>query len=75
MWISWLKYISFIYYSWNLTLMIEFSNRPMAPSACVPASSECTVAKANVYPIDVDAVPVLESCVLVSILAHWVALS
>ena len=26
-WVSWIKYVSIIYWSWNLLLKIEFSNR------------------------------------------------
>ena len=47
MWISWLKYLSFIYWGWNLLLKIEFQDQVMTPSSCpnLPLGSQCTVAQ------------------------------
>jgi hypothetical protein len=48
-WISWMKYLSFIYWAWNLTLKIEFGgDRAMVPSACGPTATSCTVAEVGV---------------------------
>eukprot|EP00193_Tetraselmis_chui_P015613 CAMPEP_0177781214 /NCGR_PEP_ID=MMETSP0491_2-20121128/17710_1 /TAXON_ID=63592 /ORGANISM="Tetraselmis chuii, Strain PLY429" /LENGTH=721 /DNA_ID=CAMNT_0019301223 /DNA_START=294 /DNA_END=2459 /DNA_ORIENTATION=+ len=38
-WIAWVKYLSFIYYTYNMTLFIEFSGRDFV--ACPPAGGEC----------------------------------
>ncbi|KAF5832191.1 hypothetical protein DUNSADRAFT_11998 [Dunaliella salina] len=61
-WIRWLKYISFIFYGYNLLLKIEFGDRQLkcedfyrAKPDAPPGREYCTVADAEIYQIDVDA--------------------
>jgi len=56
-WISWLKYLSFCYWGWNLLLKIEFSHRGIDSSACgpnYPANQYCSVSQADTFMVDVD---------------------
>mmetsp|Transcript_8214 Transcript_8214/g.14078 ORF Transcript_8214/g.14078 Transcript_8214/m.14078 type:complete len:703 (-) Transcript_8214:560-2668(-) len=70
-WIGWLKYLSFVYYGYNLLLKIEYQDRGFScedyyakfPSA-PPGNTYCSVASGNFFPTDVDAPVTLEVCVL-----------
>ncbi|KAG2488296.1 hypothetical protein HYH03_013146 [Edaphochlamys debaryana] len=67
-WISWMKYVSFIYWGWNLLLKIEFSNRHY--EACGPDINPafCTVQRGNVFELDVDEPVTKEVCILIGML-------
>ncbi|KAG2425311.1 hypothetical protein HXX76_013891 [Chlamydomonas incerta] len=77
-WIAWLKYVSFIYWGWNLLLKIEFSNRAFpcsaidsgisgnATLAALSPSSVCSVESANIFEVDVDAPVTKEVCILIA---------
>ena len=62
-WISWLKYLSFIYWGWNLLLKIEFSNRTMTQASCpnLPPGDQCTVSQARRHRVSVVALAICHS--------------
>ncbi|MEW5318872.1 MAG: hypothetical protein WDW38_010056 [Sanguina aurantia] len=63
-WISWVKYISWIRWGFDLTLKIEYRHRPMDCSSLPPAAlaayaasgstDPCFVSQSGALPIDVD---------------------
>ena len=67
-WISWMKYLSFLFWAWNLLLKVEFRNR--AATGCSPAVSPCTVSSLGSFSnvIDVEAPVYPEVLVLVGML-------
>ncbi|KAG2431027.1 hypothetical protein HYH02_013459 [Chlamydomonas schloesseri] len=80
-WISWLKYVSFIYWGWNLLLKIEFSNRAFPCSAIDAGSAAgnatlealaqssggvCSVRSADIFEVDVDEPVTKEVCILIA---------
>ncbi|GLC39402.1 hypothetical protein PLESTM_000892900 [Pleodorina starrii] len=71
-WIAWLKFVSFIYWGWNLLLKIEFRHRPYDCALIAEGGGGggegCTVKQADIFDIDVDAPVTREVCIMVGML-------
>lgn len=62
-WISWLKYLSFIYYGYGLVLKIEFNNRFVD---C--GGNKCLISKTDLLDLNVDEPVTLQVCMLLAFL-------
>lgn len=71
-WIVWLKYISFLYYGFNLLLKINFSWQPISCTQAVAQYQHldsCTVQETQVYPsADLNTSPWFEVGILLAML-------
>lgn len=71
-WISWLKYVSFIYWGWNLLLKIEFRFRGFACSLIdqpwAQTASYCSVNQAAIFDINLHEPVTKEVCILFAML-------
>ncbi|GIL87008.1 hypothetical protein Vretimale_14202 [Volvox reticuliferus] len=70
-WIAWLKYVSFIYWGWNLLLKIEFRHRPYdcgLVAGAAAGAKNCSVKQADIFDINVDAPVTKEVCILIAML-------
>ncbi|GAX76515.1 hypothetical protein CEUSTIGMA_g3961.t1 [Chlamydomonas eustigma] len=69
-WIDWLKYLSYIYWGWNLLLKIEFNGQEMVAGSCpgLPANQTCSVSQSGIFQVDVDQPATAEAFVLVGML-------
>ncbi|EFJ41007.1 hypothetical protein VOLCADRAFT_68689, partial [Volvox carteri f. nagariensis] len=84
-WIAWLKYVSYIYWGWNLLLKVEFRHRPFdcglvaesddgpaamaAAAAAAAAGQRCTVGQAGIFEMNVDVSVRGGPCVIIMICA------
>ncbi|GIL50151.1 hypothetical protein Vafri_6284 [Volvox africanus] len=70
-WIAWLKYVSFIYWGWNLLLKIEFRHRPYdcgLVSGAAAGAKNCSIKQAAIFDIDVDGSVTKDVCILIGML-------
>ncbi|MEW5318870.1 MAG: hypothetical protein WDW38_010054 [Sanguina aurantia] len=70
-WISWMRYVSFIYWGWNLLLKIEFRHRAFPCSAITgspPGQTGCQVNDAHVYNLDLNEPVTKEVMILLAML-------